>query len=39
MVWLARLVIRGVASSEAEEAVASSLFCVRTRASIGGVLA
>ena len=30
---------RGIASNEAEEAVASSLFCVRTRASIGGVLA
>ena len=30
---------RGVASNEAEEAVASSLFCVRTRRSIGDVLA
>ena len=32
-----RYIGRGVASNEAEEAVASSLFCVRTRARIGDV--
>ena len=35
--WFGSL-CRGVASNEAEEAVASSLFCVRTRARIGDVL-
>ena len=29
---------RGVASNEAEEAVASSLFCARTRARIGDII-
>ena len=30
--------VRGVASNEAEEAVASSLFCARTRAHIGDII-
>ena len=32
------MVFRGVASNEAEEAVASSLFCARTRARIGDII-
>ena len=35
---LSELFPRGVASNEAEEAVASSLFCARTRARIGDII-
>ena len=33
-----RDVCRGIASNEAEEAVASSLFCARTRTHIGNII-
>ena len=36
-VYVTACVSRGVASNEAEEAVASSLFCARTRARIGDI--